>query len=244
MYLLVNEIQDNKVIDHFEELRKRLIIVLLSVSALTIVSFFLSEYVILLFTAPARGMINQLYFFSPYEAFMVKLKISLAGGVVLGLPVIVSQLWQFVVPALYVKEQKVIAAVAAASVLFFFTGVLFAYFLVIPLALKFFLSFKTPFLFPLISFDSYISFFLSLLILFGIAFDLPVLLVGLMAAGIVPASSLNRQRRIFIILIFVLAAVLTPTTDVLTQCLLSLTLWLLFELAVWLGRALERKNGR
>lgn len=240
----MNDLQDDKLICHFEEMRKRLTVALLAVGVLTLVSFFLSNYFILLLTAPARGVIDQLYFFSPYEAFVVKLKVSLTGGVVLGLPVIVSQLWQFVVPALYQKEQRMIVPAAAASVLLFFAGVLFAYFLVVPLALKFFLSFKTSSLYPLISFDSYISFFLSLLFLFGIAFDLPVLLVGLMAAGIVPASSLARGRRAVVVLIVAGAAVLTPTTDVLTQCLLSLALWLLFELAVWLGRGFERKNGR
>lgn len=238
----MNEMQDEKLIGHFEELRKRLIITLLSVTVLTLVSFFLSDFFILLLTAPAHNKIEQLYFFSPYEAFMVKLRVALTGGIVLGMPVIVSQLWQFIAPALYFKEQKLVLSVVVVSVFLFFAGVLFAYFLVVPFALEFFLSFKTQFLFPLISFDSYISFLLSLLLIFGIAFDLPVLLVGLMAAGVFPPSFLSGQRGLFVILIFILAAILTPTTDVITQCLLALPLWVLFELSILAGRALRGKN--
>ena len=239
----MDQLQDIGIAGHLEELRKRLIISLISIALLTSVSFLLSDVLIALITVPVKQSVESLYFLSPYEAFMVKLKASLVSGVILSLPVIFSQLWLFISPGLYSKEQRIILPLMAVSTLLFVMGALFAYFIVIPLALKFFLGFQTTALIPLISIDSYLSFFISIILIFGIVFDFPVLLLGLISLGVVGVSFLSEQRRVIIVLLFILAAVLTPTVDVFTQCLLAVPLWILFEVSIWIGRRMERRRG-
>ena len=238
----MNRRQETNFFEDLEELRRRLIVSLLSVILLGVASFFFSDFLIAIITAPIKTSIQVLYFHSPYEAFMVKLNISLVSGIVLSVPVIFTQLWRFVSPGLYTKEQRTILPLIFVSTILFVLGALFAYFLVIPFAFKFFMDFQTLTLVPLISIGSYISLFLSLILVFGLVFDLPVVLLGLISLGVVQTSFLSHQRKIVIVLIFIVAAILTPTVDILTQCLLALALWLLFEVSVWIGKALEKRR--
>ncbi|MBI4395277.1 MAG: twin-arginine translocase subunit TatC, partial [Candidatus Omnitrophica bacterium] len=164
--------------------------------------------------------------------------------IILSLPVIFTQLWQFASPGLYPNEKRIVTILIGSSTILFLIGVLFAYFVAVPLGLRFFLNFKSSALTPLISLDSYFSFLISFLIAFGIMFDLPVLLIGLIWLGVVKTEFLARQRKLIIIFLFILAAILTPTADVVTQCLLAIPLWLLFELSLWVGYGLEARTGK
>ena len=229
---------------HLEELRKRLIVVIISVAAFALLSFLFSGPLITLMTLPISKRVPYLYFFSPYEAFLVKLKIALAGGILLSLPVIFYQLWSFVSPGLYLKEKKLILPAVLISTVLFAFGALFAFVVVLPLALQFFLAFQTEKLVPLISIGSYISFFLSLVLIFGIVFDFPLVLIGLIHFKVIGTSFLVRQRKTMIVLIFILAAVLTPTVDIVTQCLLAVPLWLLYEGSIIVGQRIECRKGR
>ncbi len=227
---------------HLEDLRKNLIVSLVSVAVTTVVSLFFSDLLLNIISSPIQHNIRTLYFLSPYEAFMTKLKIALVSGIVLSSPIIFTQLWLFISPGLYPKEQKIVLPLVLISTFLFIGGVTFSYFLVIPFALNFFLNFQTPTLQPLISIDSYISFFLSLVLIFGVIFDTPVLLVGLISLGVLGTSFLAQQRRAVIVLVFILAAVLTPTVDVFTQCLLAIPLWMLFEISILIGRRIEKRR--
>jgi sec-independent protein translocase protein TatC len=173
---------------------------------------------------------------------MTKLKMSLVGGVLFSLPVLFTQLWLFVSPGLYARERRTVVPIVLISVLLFASGACFAYFLAIPFALKFFLGFQSESLRPLISIGSYLSFFLSLIFIFGITFDFPVVLIGLIYFGVVGTRFLDGQRKWVVVLIFLLAAVLTPTVDLITQCLLALPLWLLFEGSLLTGRWIEKRR--
>lgn len=228
--------------DHLEELRKRLITSSLSVVLFGTISFFLSDVLIEMISAPISGRVHALYFFSPYEAFMTKLKVSIVSGIILSAPIIFTQLWRFVSPGLYAREQRAIFPLMIFSTLLFCGGVFFAYVIVMPTALNFFLGFETSTLHPLISISSYISFFLSFVLAFGIMFVLPVILVGLISLEVINSSFLNCQRKLVVVLIFILAAVLTPTADVFTQCFLAIPLWVLFEVSIWMGRRIESKR--
>lgn len=226
---------------HLEELRRRLITVIVSVSVLTGLGFFLSDFLISILVFPARQQMEALYFFTPYEAFLTKLKVALACGILLSLPVIFNEFWRFIGPGLYGREKKLISVFVFASSLLFMAGVVFAYFIVLPVALTFFLGFKSASLYPLISIDSYISFFLTMLFIFGIAFNFPILLIGLMMTGVVPSGVFRAQRKTVIVLIFVLSAILTPTTDIVTQVFLAVPLYFLFEISLLIGRSVEKK---
>ena len=231
--------EDINLSEHLEELRTRFIVSIVSVVILTVLSFLISDLLVAVITAPIKQSVSTLYFLSPYEAFITKLQISLVGGIILSLPIIFSQIWLFVSPGLNTRERKAVFPVILFSSLLFALGVLFAYFLVIPFALKFFLDFQTPSLQPLISIHFYISFFLSLILTFGIIFDLPVLVVGLVILKIVNVEFLTCQRKPVILIIFILAAILTPTVDIFTQCLLAFPLWFLFELSLWIAKRID-----
>ncbi|MBI4357736.1 MAG: twin-arginine translocase subunit TatC [Candidatus Omnitrophica bacterium] len=227
-------------VDHLEELRKRLFIVGLSILLLGVISFLVSDLLIALATAPVLDRVNGLYFFSPFEAFLAKIKISAVSGVIFALPVVFTQLWQFVSPGLYPSERRIVAALTGASTILFFFGALFAYWVVVPIALRFFLDFRSSMLTPLISLGSYLSFFLSFLVAFGVMFDVPVVLIGLIWLKVLRTQFLVGQRKVVVVILFVVAAILTPTADMVTQCLFALPLWLLFELSILIGRRMEK----
>ncbi|MBI4550019.1 MAG: twin-arginine translocase subunit TatC [Candidatus Omnitrophica bacterium] len=227
---------------HLEELRRRLFVILAALAAASLVAFFFSDPIFHALTRPIRVFEEKLYFLSPYEAFLVKLKVSLFAGVVLSSPVIFAQIWLFVAPGLYEREKKLVLLSACWTALCFAAGIVFAYFLVAPFALKFFLGFQTPDLRPLISIREYISFLTALLISFGAAFVFPVFLLLLVQLGILEASTLARQRRLAVVVIFVASAMLTPSTDILSQLLLAVPLILLFEGSLFFARRIERRK--
>lgn len=231
-----------KITDHLEELRRRFIIILISSGFFSILCFFFSDQLLNIMILPIQRNVYSLYFLSPYEAFMTKVKLSVVIGIIISLPVIFYQLWKFISPGLYPSEKEKILPLVFISTALFLVGALFAYFGVVPFALNFFLNFQTESLEPLISIGSYISFFLSFILVFGIVFELPVLLIGLMFLGVIKAEFLRAQRKIAVVGIFVLAAILTPTVDLITQFLLAIPLWILFELSILLGKRIEKRS--
>ena len=230
------------IFDHLEELRRRLIIALVSVGFFSLLCFFFSDQILEIMIIPIKHYVYSLYFLSPYEAFMIKIKLSLIVGVIISSPLIFYQLWKFISPGLYISEKEKVLPLVLISTGLFLLGALFAYYGIVPFALNFFLNFQTPSLEPLISIGSYISFFLSFILIFGIVFELPVLLIGLMVLGVIKAEFLKAQRKVVIVAIFVLAAVLTPTVDLITQFLLAVPLWILFELSILVGERIEKRN--
>ena len=238
----MNQTETMTMYDHLEELRRRLILILAAVGAASIFSFIFSDGLLGFVVAPIEQSVDLLYFFSPHEAFMTKMKLSLVCGIILSLPVIFFQLWKFVSPGLYASEKQKVLPLVFLSTGLFLLGIAFAYYAVVPFALNFFLSFETDFLAPLISIGSYMSFFLSLILVFGVIFELPVILIGLIALGVIKTQFLNAQRKAAIVLIFISAAILTPTVDLVTQLLLALPLWILFELSIVIGRQIEKKD--
>lgn len=235
-------VQTNDLSIHLEELRRRLISILIFFAACSVLSFCFSDSLIEWMVRPIAGAIQSLYFLSPYEAFLIRLKISAAAGLVLSLPLIFYHFWAFVRPGLFRKEANAVVFITFFSVLCFLIGAVFAYVLAIPFALRFFLGFESAFLRPLISIAAYTSFFVALVLAFGLMFELPVILIGLIWLGVLGSSFLAAQRKTAIVLILILAALVTPTVDVITQCLLALPLWLLYELSLFIGRIIERSR--
>jgi sec-independent protein translocase protein TatC len=234
--------KEMNLLEHLDELRRRIIIVLVAVFLFSVISFLYSESLINLVIAPIQRSLDTLYFLTPYEAFLARVKVAILSGIILASPIIFLELWFFISPGLYQKEKKFVLPVVLSSTVLFLSGVLFAYYVVIPFALKFFMEFQTYSLLPLISLGSYLSFFLSFVLVFGLMFNAPVLLISFVALRVISASFLASQRKWIILLIFVLAAVLTPTADIFTQCLLAFPLWFLFELSVLIGRVIEKNR--
>ena len=234
-------LQDRKMslIGHMEELRRRLIICVLTVLACSIFSYFYSDKILAILKRPFP---HSLVFIAPQEAFVITLKIALFGGIIFALPMIIYHVWQFISSGLKKKEKRYLLFYSPFSLLLFLIGASFAYFLVVPVGLRFLLSFGGSSLEPMISISKYLSFITLMILAFGIVFELPLVLMFLVMIGIVSPQLLAKKRKVFIIAIFVLAAILTPP-DVFTQILLALPLIILYEVSIWLAKIVAVRRG-
>ncbi len=225
--------------EHLEELRKRILIGLAALLAGTILGYLCSDRALELFLSPILGQIGEAYFFSPAEALIVKLKVALFLGAFVSSPVIFWQFWIFISPALYQKEKSAFLFLVSITAALFVSGALFSFYVVLPPALHFFVGMRTPYLKPMISVTEYISFLSGMSLAFGVAFNLPVVLLGLTRAGIVNGAMLRQYRRHAVVLIFIAAAILTPGPDIASQLMLAAPLFILFEASVFLTKVFE-----
>jgi sec-independent protein translocase protein TatC len=222
-------------LDHLEELRRRLLISIASVFILSLGCYFFSRQIMAILLRPfPHG--EKLIFLSPTEGFMIYIKISLFAGLILSLPVLFYQLWKFVSPGLYQKERTYSIRIVFFSTFFFLVGALFCYLLVIPYGLNFLLSFADDQIVPTIQIKEYLKFVTLLIFVFGIVFELPLLSFFLTKLGLVTPQLLRTKRRYGIVAIFIAAAVLTPTTDIVSQLLLAIPLMILYEISIWVSK--------
>ncbi len=227
---------------HLEELRQRLIFCLVVVAFLSVGCYFFSDSLLLFLLLPLQKISQKAYFFSPYDAFVIKLQLTFWSALFLSVPLIFAEIWLFTAPGLYRKEKTIFLSVLFSSVLLFLIGVCISIFLVIPVTVQFFLSFASPPLTPLISVEKYLSFVVWMALSFGLAFVAPVFLVGLVKLGILNVKQLSRMRRYVVVGIFVFAAVITPSPDPFSQCILAIPLWLLFEASLVIASSMKRKK--
>lgn len=231
-------------ISHLEELRRRIFLCLGVYGVLVILAYLQSEKILDIVTAPLYRHANvQLVFQAPHEAFLIRLKAAALGAAILGVPLFMQQAWLFAAPGLYEREKKVLLPVILASTLLFLAGVFFAYRAVIPWGLGFLLSYQTEALKPMIGIGPYFSFVSGMVTAFGLLFDFPVFMLGLMKLGVVKSRTFAGARKGTYVLIFIAAAVLTPSPDPLSQLLLGIPLILFFEASLWMGRILEKRSG-
>jgi len=236
-------------LDHLEELRWRLIKSIVTVIACAIGVYFFSEHVLAFLIAPYNdaapkvdsGVAQKLIFLSPTGGFMIRIKISIFAAILLGLPVIFYQIWQFVVPGLLGKEKKLVPVVAFFSTLCFLTGALFCYFVVLRFGLRFLLSFETKDLVATISVNEYLGFVTMLILVFGFIFELPILALFLTKIGFLTPAFMRHYRRHGIVGMVILSAVVTPP-DVFTQLLLAGPLILLYEISILISAAVHKKQ--
>lgn len=211
--------------DHMEELRRRIIKSLLAIVVGMGVSFLFMDEIMAFLTS----YVGTLYFMRPAEAFMIYFKIIFCAGAVVSSPLWFYQLWAFLLPAFTTHEKKVLAAVVPVSLLLFLGGIAFSYGIVLPRGLAFLMNFTSDGIRPLFSMESYMDFVFFMTIPFGILFNLPLFLVLLAETGLVTSAKLRRIRKYVVLVSFILAALITPTTDIFSQCLLAVPLLLLYE---------------
>ena len=227
-------------LEHLEELRKRVIRCLFFIIVFSIVAYFFSEKIINFVSKP----IPHLYFMSPTEAFAIRIKLSLIVGLIVSVPVIFYQAWQFVVPGLLEKEVKLVIPVVVSSTIFFLTGAVFCFFLVLPVGMKFLLGFGTEKLSPLIKVTDYINFISYMTLAFGAVFELPVLSFFLAKIGVISAPTLRKGRRYAIVIILIVAAALTPGPDIFSQLMLAGPLYILYEISIIVVMITRKKKSR
>ncbi len=219
------------VLQHFAELRYRLMAAAAAFLAASIACFIAAEPLRRFLTVPAGGM--QLVYFSPPEALMAQFKLALLAGAVLASPVILYQLVAFIYPALTPVEKKVSLVTLGGVIALFGAGAAFAYRVLLPLVLRFLLQQGAGSAVPKLAVSDYISMFFSFILFFGAVFQLPLIAWALGRLDLLRAPQLRRQRKYALLVVLILAAVLTPP-DPVTQIALALPLVLLFELCIWM----------
>ncbi len=228
---------DMSLVGHLEEFRRRLLIALLAVAVSSTGCYFYATEIVHIITAPA----GKLYYMSPGEAFFTYLKVSFFAGFLVALPVVLYQIWAFVVPALSKKERGTGLFLVPASVLLFLTGLAFGYLLALPAGIKFFMGFATEDLQPMLSLGQYLSFVISFLLPFGFVFELPLIILVLAKVGFIGSAFLKSKRKHVLVLSFVVGAVLSPTPDVFSQTMVAVPMIILYEISYWIVRYIMKK---
>lgn len=216
--------------DHLQEFRKRLIICLVIVATAALACYNYVDDIIALLSGPA----GKLYFMNPSEVFFTYMEIALYAGILFTLPVLLYEVWAFVAPALWPEERRAVLVILPTAVILFYVGLVFAYYLVIPAAVTFFMGFATQTLQPMFSLESYLSFILALTLPFGFIFELPLIIVFLAKIGLVTGDFLKGKRKILIVIAFIFAAVVSPTTDIFTQTMIAVPLIVLYEISLFI----------
>jgi sec-independent protein translocase protein TatC len=229
------------VLEHLAELRLRLLI---SAGALLVAAFVSFNYVELirgLLTSPLEGL--QLIYLSPPEAFMANLRLALISGLVLSSPIIIYELMAFIFPGLLKEEKVFFVAVLFGIVILFAAGVAFAYIIVFPFTIRFFLQFASVELEPKFTVTEYISFLFSFHLGFGLVFQLPLLTWALGKIGLISSGFLKRNRKVALLVMLVLSAVITPP-DIISQVVMVFPLALLYEIGIIMVLISERKRSK
>ena len=221
--------KEMSLVDHLDELRTVIIRMIATLGLATLVGFVFSEYLLDLLLKQAPDV--QFIVISPTEGFFTQLKVAILGGIFVSFPILVTQVWSFIVPGLTEKEASFIYRSTPFVVILFVMGFVLAYFFVIPLGLKFLLNFQIAEVTAKLSIEKYVSFCFTLMMVFGILMELPVVLLVLHAVGLVNRLSLIKYRAHFIVSFFVLSALLTPP-DIVTQILVAAPMIILYELSL------------
>jgi sec-independent protein translocase protein TatC len=253
---------------HLAELRRRIIWSLVGVLVGFLICWFLREQLFEILAAPVlkvladqqikvvksaqnlgpflqslvqTGIGPKLQVIHPAEAFFAFLKVAMLGGVALAVPFIFYQFWRFIAPGLYHRERRLVWPFIFWGTVCFILGVLFCYFLVLPFGLSFLANFGGQYMEYRPAVSPYLSFVVRLTFAFGVVFEMPVVLFFLGRIGVVTSKQLSKFRRYFIVLAFIVAAILTPP-DAFTQILMAVPLLALYEVSILLVRLAERKK--
>jgi len=229
--------------EHLEELRRRLIICFVAVGIGFVISYFFAKQIFEILMRPlikAMPPGEGLIFTALPEAFITYLKVALLTGIGLASPVIIYQFWRFLAPGLYNRERRALFPIVLFSTVFFLGGALFGYFVVFPFGFKFFIGFASDSIRALPSIREYLKFATKLLFAFGFIFELPLFAFFLARLGLITAETLRKKQKYAILIIFMLAAILTPP-DVVTQVMMAGPLLILYELSVWIVKVFARK---
>ncbi len=229
---------------HLQELRKRLILSFLAVGAGFVICYAFSQHLFDILSKPLLKMMpegSSLIFTSVAEAFFTYMKVAFIAGIMVASPFVLYQIWAFVAPGLYRHEKQYVIPFVTAGSFFFVLGILFAYFVAIPVGFRFLLGYATDFIKPMPSMKEYLSFSIKFLLAFGLVFEFPVVLVLLARIGVVDAKTMARHRKYAILLIFIFAAVMTPP-DIISQLLMAIPLMGLYELSILLSKIFGKKK--
>jgi len=226
-------------VEHLEELRRRLIVIVLSVLGAAVIGFVLSRPVLALLRDRLPEAYRELIFLAPADALTAQLKIAGFLGIAMAMPVILWQLWRFVGPGLTPRERRYVWPVIGAALILFVTGVGIGY-LVIPYTLQFLLNFSEGLATPNLTIDGYIGFVTTMMLAFGLVLEFPIVLIGLARVGVLNYRRIASRRRWAVLAIVLFAIVLTPGGDPISPLILSGVMFILFEGSLLVIRLFKR----
>jgi sec-independent protein translocase protein TatC len=249
-------------LEHLGELRKKITVSLVALIAIFMATFNYSEHLLEFVMFPLRYNLDfsvrkmyvyyvyadklkstKLVFLAPAEGFWMNMKISLVAAFIFALPIIFQQLWSFISPGLHSKEKKYFIPFVLIATTLFLAGASFCFFIVLPFALDFLLSYKVgDYMMPMLSVGQYVDFCLKFVLAFGAVFELPVLIVFATRLGFVTPQTLAKNRRYAIVIAFLVAAILTPTPDAFNQTLMALPMIVLYEVGILASRIFTKKE--
>ncbi|HMN47769.1 MAG TPA: twin-arginine translocase subunit TatC [Ignavibacteriaceae bacterium] len=239
---VVNE-KEMTFLEHLEELRWRIIYSLIGIVVGTIIAWifidFLVDYVLL---KPAKDSGADLQNLKPFGQLFLYMQVAIMVGLVISIPNIFYQFWKFISPALHKRERKYILWIVIFSSLCFLIGIAFAYFVMLPLALKFAAQFGSTAIKNQFAIDEYMSIIISVMLAAGLVFELPMISFFLSKLGILKPSFMRKFRKHAIVIIMIAAAILTPGTDPVSQIILAVPLVILYEISILISKLSQKKS--
>jgi len=229
---------------HLVELRSRLLRAIGSIAVAFSCLFYFANDIYAYVAAPLQKFLPESSTMIATEVaspFLTPFKLTLFVSVLLAVPFLLYQLWSFIAPGLYRNEKVIAIPLLVSSVLLFYTGMAFAYYIVFPLIFGFFTSVGPEGVAVMTDIGSYLDFVLKLFFAFGVAFEIPVATILLIISGVISAENLAKKRPYVLVVCFVLGMLLTPP-DVISQSLLAVPMWMLFEVGIFLGRMIKQKR--
>ncbi len=229
---------------HLTELREKLLRAVLAVLIMFLALFPFANDIYAAVSAPLRALLPEGATMIATEVaspFFTPFKLTLVAAAFLAMPYVLYQVWSFIAPGMYRHEKRLAIPLLVSSVLLFYLGAAFAYFVVFPLIFAFFTSVGPDDITIMTDINSYLNFVLKLFFAFGIAFEIPIAAVLMIWAGITTPEALAKKRPYIIVGCFVFGMLLTPP-DIISQSLLAIPMWLLFEIGVWFGKLMQRNS--
>ncbi|HQN18239.1 MAG TPA: twin-arginine translocase subunit TatC [Syntrophobacteraceae bacterium] len=232
---------------HLEELRKRLLICVLALGIGFLLCYAFADKIFQILCRPwldalPKDQVIKLISTAPHEAFFTYIKVAFIAGFMLAVPIILYELWCFIAPGLYENEKRAMLPVVFFSSFFFLGGASFGYFFVFPYGFQFFTSFATDYITPMITTREFLTFTTRMLIGFGVVFELPIFAFFLARLGLITAPFMRRMRKAAIIVIFIIAAAITPGPDIFSQLMMAGPLVILYEASVWIVHVFGKKE--
>ena len=244
---MVNK-NEQPLMHHLVELRRRLIICIIAIAFGTVIAFSLHKVIISAILGPAAEFADMAQgkpIFTELTEFIgITMKISILGGIVIAIPVIIYHGLMFVNPGITRKERIYIFAGLPVTIAAFLSGVTFGYFILLPPAINFLLTFGSDLATPLIRIGNYVSLTIMLLFWMGLSFETPVIMFLLAKLGVVRSSTFARQRRFAVVGAFILAAVITPTFDPINQTIVAIPIIILYEIGIWLAKLARKEKAK
>lgn len=244
---LINKIKRKKprtYVEHFKELRLTIILSIFFTIAGVLLSYvFFMDFLTDMVMKPIEGLNAQVIFTNISESFSTEIKIAMISGVIVSFPVTLLLIWRFISPAFLAKERKTAIIAIPVSIILFGLGVSFCYYIILPLTISFFLSASSLNMNALLTVGNYVNFIFKLIVTFGIIFETPLIVYSLIKLDMISISGITKARKIVILIIVILGAVITPP-DIISQILVAVPMYLMYEIGIIAGKISIGKRKR